>query len=92
MTKTYPPCYRCNDQTPLTDARHGLCRKCELEVRAAAEAEPLIASCSKCAWWFTSDWERIQHEVNQRHNYRAWSSEDKRREGERMVQSRRPAA
>lgn len=71
-----PPCYRCTSTTPLGAGQLGLCRKCETEVANDRNRVPLANSCSKCGHWFTSDWERIQHAVNRRHNYRAWTPAD----------------
>jgi hypothetical protein len=80
-----PPCYRCESTVPLEGGRVGLCRKCELEVRAEANAEPTTPTCSQCGHFFVNDWERIQHLVRNRHNYRAWTSEDGARAAEKMT-------
>jgi uncharacterized C2H2 Zn-finger protein len=47
----------------------GLCLKCATEVGELRERPSLQAMCPKCARVFYNDWERIQHVVNQRHNY-----------------------
>ncbi len=74
-----PPCYRCISTTPLGAGLLGLCRTCSMEVDADRNRVPLAAICSKCGHLFVSDWERIQHAVNQRHNYRAWTAADAER-------------
>ncbi len=71
-----PPCYRCTSTTPLEAGVVGLCRKCSMEVGTDRDRVPASSLCPKCGHSFTSDWERIQHGVNGRHNYRAWTFED----------------
>jgi NMD protein affecting ribosome stability and mRNA decay len=73
-----PPCYRCESTVPLQAGRHGLCPKCEREVLDKAQAPSGTQFC-KCGVRFFNDWERIQHEVQQRHNYRAWTPADRTR-------------
>lgn len=73
-----PPCYRCTSTVPLQAGRVGLCPTCEAEVTARANlATDQI--CSKCGQPFFNDWERIQHQVNQRHGYLSWTPEDGKR-------------
>ena len=78
-----PPCYRCESSVPLEEGRVGLCQRCELEVRASAQADPASDACLKCGHVFFNDWERLQHEAQKRHNYRAWTDEDRRRAAEK---------
>ncbi len=64
-----PPCYRCESPTPLEAGRIGLCRGCEAEIEAVVNHVPRAVKCIQCGLEFVTDWERIQHAVNQRHNY-----------------------
>lgn len=73
-----PPCYRCESSVPLPAGRIGLCARCEAEVVEKRDARSAVEVC-KCGHWLTTDWERIQHQVHQRHAYRAWGDEDRRR-------------
>lgn len=91
MTRRNPPCYRCESDLPLEGDRVGLCRKCDLEVRSKVEADSLTEFCPKCGHLLYNDWERVQHEVNRRHNYRSWTSDQGEREAARLS-DRKPAA
>ena len=86
--KSAPPCYRCESTEPLVGDRIGLCRACDLEVRAKREAGSASLSCAKCGHVLYNDWERIQHEVAQRHNYRAWTA-DQGAEAASKIEKRR---
>lgn len=83
--KRNPPCYRCPSSVPLEGERVGLCRKCELEVRAEREAAPVTPRCSECGYDFLTDGEWVQHVVVKRHNYRAWTKEDGKSMAETFV-------
>lgn len=71
MTRTNPACYRCTSLTPLPAGVTGLCRTCAEEVNAKRILPSSQPFCS-CGKALVNDWERVQHQVNNRHNYQAW--------------------
>lgn len=82
-----PPCYRCESTIPLPSGRLGLCPACAAEVASKRDAPSGVEVC-KCGHRLVNDWERIQHEVHQRHGYRAWTAEDAARAAARVGEAR----
>ncbi len=78
-----PPCYRCESTAPLPAGMIGMCRQCSSEVEANRARQSATPHCTRCGHRFYNDWERIQHGVNQRHSYMAWTEEDRRQASEK---------
>lgn len=78
-----PPCYGCESPTPLLAGQMGLCPACAAKIEERATRKSAQTTCTRCGHGFYNDWERIQHGVNQRHNYLAWTAEDGRRFAEK---------
>lgn len=67
-----------------------MCLKCSTEVEAGSVQKAAVEFCPKCGITFYNDWERIQHLVNQRHNYRAWTPEEGKQNADKLANRNEP--